>query len=196
MSTSKDSYHHGNLAAAVLAAARRLLEDAPAERLSVRELAREAGVSHAAPYRHFGDRPGLLLALAEHCFEEFLADQQGAFDSAVAGTRLPAVGEAYVRFGIAHPHVFALIFDPALVRPAEPPAVLGALGERHAELLGAAVQDAAAAGLTPSGADPRDVGAALWSLVHGLTALAGGGSLPTDRIPQILAALLRRAAVR
>ena len=191
MSTSK-AYHHGHLAAAVLTAARRLLDSTPAEQLSVRELAREAGVSHAAPYRHFGDREGFLTALSAHCFAEFLAAQQAAFDAAGPGGRLLAVGEAYVQYGVAHPHAFALVYNAALATPQDPPQALAPLGERHRRLLHAAVADALAAGQLPAHAGPEDVGAALWSLVHGLTALTANRYLDPARVPAILTALLLR----
>lgn len=188
MSTSS-SYHHGDLATAVLTAARRLLQTTPAEQLSVRELAREAGVSHAAPYRHFGSRDGFLAALAAHCFEEFLGVQQAAFDAAGPGDRLLAVGEAYVRFGIAHPHAFALVYN-ADDGPRSSSAELASLAGRHEALLHQAVADAFAHHRLPAGADPGDVGAALWSLVHGLTALTGHRYLDGDRVNAILSALL------
>ncbi len=189
MSTSRP-YHHGALTAAILDASRRLLDDVPAEELSVRELARAAGVSHAAPYRHFGDRLGFLTALAAYCFEEFLEAQEEAYDRAAPGERLQAVGLAYVEYGVAHPHPFALLYNANIVRPEDPPPLLAPLIAAHTALLGRCVEDAMHHRLITSGADPQDVGAALWSLAHGLTHLAGHGFLPAERARAVLAALL------
>ena len=193
MSTSGD-YHHGDLPGATLAAARELLQTMPAERISVRELARAAGVSHAAPYRHFGDRDGFLTALAGACFEEFLAAQLAAYHAAPAGAKLLAVGGAYVDFGVSNPHAFALVYSATVTRPGDPSAAVAPLAERHAALLREAVSDALAAGLLPGPRDPDDVGAALWSLAHGLTHLVSNGYLPRARVTDVLAALLQPAA--
>src|SRR6266480_4862833 len=103
MSTS-GSYHHGHVPQATLDAALAMLKRMPAGQISVRELAREAGVSHAAPYKHFGDRRGFLVALAATCMAEFLHAQQQAMTVAPTGERLLRVGEAYVRYGVEHPH--------------------------------------------------------------------------------------------
>src|SRR5258705_9177027 len=93
-------YHHGNLRSALLAHAERALSEGGAGELSLRELAREAGVSHAAPRRHFPDKQALLDALALDGFER-LGDQiQAAFDSAGKPfkKRLTAFARAYVSF--------------------------------------------------------------------------------------------------
>lgn len=76
------AYHHGNLRATLLEAAERSLRENGAEQLSLRELAREAGVSHAAPRRHFADRQALLDALAESGFARLGAELRTARDAA------------------------------------------------------------------------------------------------------------------
>lgn len=189
MSTSHP-YHHGDLASAILTTARRLLDEVPVDELSIRELAREAQVSHAAPYRHFGSKAGFRAALTAHCFGEFLERQRRAYAAAAPGQGLIAVGGDYVAFGVEHPHVFALIY------PHEPAqrggsSDLAALADAHAALLGRCVADAFDSGLVTRDADPADVGAALWSLAHGLTLLAGHGYVDTQRVPTILTALLQ-----
>jgi len=140
------TYHHGDLRAAMLAAAARLVEDEGVAGLSVREAARRAGVSHNAPYRHFPDRESLLAALA--------ADGLVQLEKALEGRTGRELGEAYVRFALANPRRFQMMF--AMGRG-------GAMYERFAQ---------AFAG---SGADAKVAAAAAWSLVHGLAQLAIAG---------------------
>src|SRR5690349_3579164 len=96
------TYHHGDLRPALLKAAGRVLEKEGPAALSLRELARRAGVSHNAPYRHFADREALLAALAADGFR-MLGEVLG-----VASSRHR--GEAYVRFALEHPQLFRLMF--------------------------------------------------------------------------------------
>src|SRR6201997_5846248 len=102
-------YHHGDLRAAILAEAASLVAERGPDRVSLRELAREAGVSHAAPAHHFTDRRGLFTALAAQGFELLavaLADARPRFlDAALA----------YVRFAIEHPGHYRVMFDKSLV---------------------------------------------------------------------------------
>ncbi len=107
------SYHHGDLAAAVIAEGLRLLEDREAEALSLREIARNVGVSATALYRHFPDRASLLAAIAEAGYAMLASEQVAA--AMAAGEhggqeRFAALGRAYVRFALAHPALFRLIF--------------------------------------------------------------------------------------
>jgi AcrR family transcriptional regulator len=170
-----------------------MLERMPAGQLSVRELAREAGISHAAPYKHFGDRHGFLVALAAGCMAEFLDAQRQAVTGAAPGERLLRLGEAYVRYGAAHPHAFALIFDTEVSPPTDPPAALAPLIASHAALLHDAITDALHAGQLPTDVDPAVLGAALWSQAHGLAHLVITGRIPPARITTALAAFLRPA---
>ena len=96
------TYHHGELRPALLRAAAKILEKDGREAISLRDLARRAGVSHAAPYRHFADRQALLAALAEDGFALLAADLQGK------AWREQAV--TYVRFAVANPERFRLMF--------------------------------------------------------------------------------------
>src|SRR5213075_1047621 len=100
------TYHHGDLPAALLRAAGRTLEKRGIGALSLRETARRAGVSHNAPYRHFPDREALLAALAAQGFAMLGSEQKSS--AATGGLR--AMGEAYVRFALAHPQRFRLMF--------------------------------------------------------------------------------------
>jgi AcrR family transcriptional regulator len=96
------TYHHGELRPALLRAAAKILEKEGREAISLRDLARRAGVSHAAPYRHFADRQALLAALAEEGFALLAADLDGK------PWREQAV--AYLRFARANPERFRLMF--------------------------------------------------------------------------------------
>lgn len=163
MSTSKPgkpAYHHGALRAALLAAAAEVLERDGLSQLSLREAARRAGVSHNAPYRHFPDREALLAALAAQGFG-MLAEAQRA---AVAAGGLRAMGEAYVRFALAHPQRFQLMFGGAVQISRHPE--LRDVATRTFEGLSTALADRAA-----GAAGASDASVAAWALVHGLAHL-------------------------
>jgi len=195
MSTAQ-SYHHGNVPQATIEAAQALLQEMPAEQISMRELARAAGVSHGAPYKHFGDRHGFLVALAARCMADFLDAQQRALDGAPRGDRLLRVGEAYVHHGTAHPHAFALIFDTAISPPGHPPDLLGPLIDHHSQLLREAITDALDAGRLPSQIPVQTLASALWSQAHGLTELVITGRIPPTAIEPVLATFLDHATAR
>jgi AcrR family transcriptional regulator len=115
-----DGYHHGNLRRALLAAAARVAEERGIEAVTLREVARQAGVSHNAPYHHFIDKGGLIAALVTEYFAQLAAALQDAQDS-TSGTaldRFVAIGLAYVRFALAHPAAFRLMYRPELRRSA------------------------------------------------------------------------------
>jgi len=147
------TYHHGDLRAAVLTAAGKLIEKEGLAGLSVREAARRAGVSHNAPYRHFPDRDALLAALATEGFTRL--------GKALEGRSGRELGEAYVRFALAHPQRFRLMFGGQLALDRYPELRTQA-DATHARLT------AAFAGL---GAEAKFAAAAAWSLVHGLANL-------------------------
>src|SRR5690349_2249898 len=113
MSTSrrrKARYHHGNLRASVLRAAAEVLEKKGIGGLSLRGVARRAGVSHNAPYRHFASRGVLLEAVAARGFEQF----REALAAAERTGGLQGRGEAYIRFALANPQHFRLMFGAGL----------------------------------------------------------------------------------
>lgn len=158
------TYHHGDLPSALLSAAGEILEKQGLEALSLREAARRAGVSHNAPYRHFPDRESLLAQLAAQGFRDLGA--------ALAGKQGRDMGEAYVRFALAHPNRFRLMFGGKV----EP--------KRHASLEGASRATyevlVSAFRAQPSVAEPEKVAAAAWSLVHGLAHLLLEGHFVKD----------------
>ncbi|WP_137988917.1 TetR/AcrR family transcriptional regulator [Streptomyces vilmorinianum] len=157
--SSRRTYHHGDLRQAVLTAALDVIATEGPSALSLRDLARRAGVSHAAPAHHFKDRAGLLTAVATEGFD-LLAQALGeAKDLKDAGVR-------YVRFATEHPAHFQVMFQPDLHRPDDPE--LLAAKERAGDRLRAGVAGVSADGRGP---DPRLAGVAAWSLAHGFATL-------------------------
>lgn len=157
---SRSTYHHGDLRAVILTAAARLVAERGADQVSLRELAREAGVSHAAPAHHFTDRRGLFTALAAQGFELLtaaLAEARPSFLEAAL---------AYVRFAIEHPGHYRVMFDTSLFDSSnqELAAAQAAAGDELAR--GVASLPDQHAKTDPAGAE-----LAAWSLVHGFSML-------------------------
>jgi AcrR family transcriptional regulator len=146
-------FHHGNLRAVLLDQAEAVLRDRGLDGLSLRELAREAGVSHGAPRKHFIDRNALLDALAERGFVR-LADeihQAAAQETGDHAAVLRAAGSAYVRFAVKEPALLDLMFAAKVDGPSE--AVRSA-----AERLFGILADIMSAGVEAGLYDERDAG--------------------------------------
>ncbi|MFB7220633.1 TetR/AcrR family transcriptional regulator [Streptomyces sp. NPDC002596] len=173
--SSERTYHHGDLRRAVLTAALDVIRTEGPGALSLRDLARRAGVSHAAPAHHFKDRTGLLTAIA--------AEGYGLFADALADAPdLRERGVRYVRFATGHPAHFQVMFQPELYRADD--SELLAARARAAQALRAGVAGLPAAG---SGDDARLAGVAAWSLAHGFATLLLSGNLSDplgDRNPE------------
>jgi AcrR family transcriptional regulator len=147
------TYHHGGLPPALLKAAGKILEKEGVGGLSLRELARRAGVSHNAPYRHFPHREALLAALATEGFA-LLGKELASHDGQESAA-------AYVRFALENPHRFRLMFGGQVAHDRYP-----ALREQaHAAYAGLEQQ------FSQYGAEAGVAAAAAWSLVHGLAHL-------------------------
>ena len=160
-------YHHGDLPAALIDQTLSIVRHEGVGAVSIREVARRARVSHAAPAHHFGSKAGLLTACAVVGFEK-LADAVDAAAAAAASSRdaLQATGVAYVQFAVDNPELFTIMFSGQL--DAELPAYQQAFGRSYSrlqEILAAASEDGELV------ADPRVVAAGAWSIVHGLAAL-------------------------
>jgi len=179
------AYHHGDLRRALMTAAIEAIGEHGPAAVSLRDLARRANVSHAAPAHHFGDKAGLLTALAVEGFTKLAAELRAAGER--TGSFLE-VGVAYVGFAVRHPAHFAVMYRPDLYHAADP-AVQAARDTAAAPLRGGV------GALPPGarqGADPAVNALAAWSLVHGLATLYLSGSLrtvPTDD-PEELARLV------
>ncbi len=191
MSRSTGGYHHGNLQAALEDAALDLLETTSAAKISLREVARRAGVSHNAPYHHFGDRAALLRALGVRGMAALLAAQEEAVAAADGPVeRVRALGLAYVRYAAAHPQAFALVFDPDYCAAGSPSAEMSPLIARNEDLLGGEVE-ALVREPGYEGRDPVALSAALWSTVHGMAQLVTLGHLPLEAAEPALDALVQ-----
>jgi AcrR family transcriptional regulator len=155
---------------ALLAAARAELAEHGRATVSLRAVARRAGVSHAAPKYHFPDRAALLTAVAAQGFRELAA----ALDDAPPS--LATTGHIYVQFALDNPALFDLMFRPSELHPDDPE-----LNEaQHAAIgmLETAVAGVDAAGHTPSRG--RELTLISWALAHGLAVLTENGALPTE----------------
>jgi AcrR family transcriptional regulator len=152
------SYHHGDLRNALLSAARSILEDETQGELSLRAVARRAGVSHAAPYRHFPNHEALLAELAIEGFGELRDEIKLAANAPdVEADRIAKIGAAYMRFVARRPALASLMFGPQLPNRDSFPK-LGEMADAIGQEIGEALHDAA-------------LGLAVWAAVHGLAML-------------------------
>ncbi len=178
--SSGERYHHGDLRKALIQKGMERLAEAPADELSLREIARSIGVSATAVYRHFPDKAALLTEL---CIEgdHMLAE---AFRKAMAKVKpgmeaFDEMGRAYVRFALAHPALFRLMMSPAGARRAE--------GEASTMLVDA-LRGLSGPDLTQAQRDVQRLKA--WSQVHGLAMLMLDGLVPSNKaiIDQVITA--------
>jgi AcrR family transcriptional regulator len=194
VSTSEKRYHHGDLRAALVGAAIEGLE--AGEPFSLRAVARRAGVSAAAPYRHFADREALEAAVAVEGFADLRADLGAALAGvpadAPASDAIAALGIAYVSFALRRPAVFRLMFGNEC-DDADSARVHASHG-LHA-LLDEVIRERLAGA---SGAEPAT---ALWALAHGLAFLHLDGKLRpepatavAERVRAVVAAIFAMRA--
>jgi AcrR family transcriptional regulator len=164
-------YHHGNLREALVEAALSLIGEKGALGFSFAEAARRAGVSPAAPYRHFRDRDALLAETARHGFERFADRLEAAWDGGRPApvAAFEAVGRAYLDFAREEPAYFTAMFETGLPHQ---PGESGAGARAFAALERAC---AAVAALAPSDRRPptRMMALHVWSLTHGVATLFG-----------------------
>lgn len=178
----RQSYHHGDLKRALTSAALSLVAEKGPKGFTLTEAARRAGVSAAAPYRHFADKAELLAAVAEQGFHDLHAALAAAADRASdPKERVVELGRAYVQWAVAHPDHYQVMFGAESLK-AEQPSVAGAGGQAFGDLLDA-ITKCQEAGIVEE-RDPREVAAPLWSLVHGIASLAIGGQLTAVGIVQ------------
>lgn len=175
------AYHHGDLKEALIEAALKILRSEGLEALTLRAVAREVGVTQAAPYRHFADRRALVAAVAERGFVWLQEAMLEGIRSAQGRAGLRQVAVAYVRFGLDNPAVYRVMFGPEVANTADLPSlrqtarpVLGFVAEGIRQLQNA--------GLVGEG-DPHLMAVATWSALHGLVMLTLDGqtsSVATD----------------
>ena len=167
----RKSYHHGDLRRALVDAAAELAAERGPESVTLREAAKRAGVSHAAPYHHFAGRGELLHAVALEGFRRMDAEMKAAYkrnEKASPYDRLGALGKAYIRFAARNPHYFRAMFrgvtlDKAFPDPDEH-------GKRQFEGLVQAVQ-ACLGEAGPPSKRALDHVLTAWAIVHGTASL-------------------------
>jgi AcrR family transcriptional regulator len=164
---------------ALLAAARAELVEHGSAAISLRAVARRAGLSHASPKYHFGDRSGLLTAIATEGFHA-LANQLSGVHESDPQRQLAALGRAYIDFGLSHRALFELMFTPTELRATD--AELIAAQKQAIGALIVAVSRLAGTDATPS--DTPQLALISWGLVHGLVVLVRDGALQTAVGPE------------
>ena len=170
MSRLRRAYHHGDLRSTLLDKVARIIREQGIGVVSIREVARRARVSHAAPAHHFGSKSGLLTAFAVQGYNRLAAAVQETI-AADGGTTPPeilaAMGRAYVRFAVDNPEHFGVMFPDVLLITDDPEYV--AATDRCFGPLIDIVRRAGREGYLDD--DPMLVAASAWSLVHGLASL-------------------------
>jgi AcrR family transcriptional regulator len=166
----------GDLRQALLDATVATLDEVGADRLSLREVARRAGVSHAAPAHHFTDKAGLLTAVAAEGFD-MLVQYLAAVQPGGAGQpadQLPALGRAYAQFAEENPGRFEVMFRPGLLHAGDP--AFQRAGDAAFRALRHHIAACQSRGWRQS--EPADaLAAAAWALAHGIAVLRIQGSL-------------------
>ena len=195
---TRDRYHHGDLRRSLIQAGLQVLADSGVDALSLREVARRAKVSQGAPYHHFAGKAELVSAIVQHGFEDFAGALRAGADAAGGGAlqRLTGMGLAYVRFAVANPNLFRLLFRPELRDGTRE----GPAAEAMARSGSAAYQvflDAVTAAVTEGSVQGsvEDVAVAALSLVHGLSTLLVDGPVdlrqrPPDTLARVVISAL------
>jgi AcrR family transcriptional regulator len=194
----RDRYHHGDLPRSLIQAGLQVLAERGVDALTLREVARRAKVSQAAPYHHFADKADLVSAIVQHGFEDF-AGALGAGADAAGGDalqRLSGMGLAYVRFAVANPALFRLLFRPELrggTRDEPAAEAMERAGSAAYQVFLDAVRAAVEEGWVQGSVE--DVAVAALSVVHGLSTLLVDGPIdlrqrPPDTLARVVISAL------
>ena len=183
MSTSKATYHHGDLRAALVQAAMELLQEGGETDLSLRAVARRAGVSPAAPYRHYADREALVSTVSAVGYRELAERLAAAHPSPSTPEQLARVAIAYVQFALQRPALFRIMFTEPCDRDNS---------ERAAATAAVSQYVRAIVARTFPQADAEALATAIWALVHGLAFLHLDGKLDAST-PAAVAARITAA---
>jgi AcrR family transcriptional regulator len=171
-----NQYHHGDLRRALLQEAVRTIQTGGVEALTLRATGQALGVSRTALYRHFADKAALLSAVAEEGFRTLRLELVGAWDRGGRGKKgFDDMGVAYVRFAVAHPAHYRVMFGGVLTDHASHPA-LAVEGAAAFQVLVDALMSQQQAGLV-RGDDPLQLARFIWAIVHGIARLAIDGQL-------------------
>lgn len=193
MKSAPRPYHHGNLRKELLRAAEAALEARGVQQLSLRELSRELGVSHASPQRHFATKQDLINALATAGFQRL--DAIAAKAAAVPGpdfkARLTKLALAYLEFALKHPVLFALMFE-AKRQPELPPELVSALQAALSHIPTMLKEGQEAGKIVPG--DPYRLALTIAAVVHGLVAVSINGKIKGDSlkafVPEVIGYVL------
>jgi AcrR family transcriptional regulator len=169
---TKHRYHHGNLRQALIDEAVDLIEERGVPALTLREVSRRAGVTHAAPQRHFEDRAALVAAVAEQGFRglrQHIEAVRASAPSRSPSQRLRALGIGYVEYALAHPAHLRVMFSAEVPDKTRHPGLAAAAQAVH-ETLVAQIEEAQRRGAVAPG-DPEMLSFAAWSMVHGCAVL-------------------------
>ncbi|MGO4569389.1 TetR/AcrR family transcriptional regulator [Rhizobium sp. 2YAF20] len=196
--TEQRPYHHGDLHTAIVRAALDVLSESQSTEFSLRELARRAGVSHNAPYKHFSDKRELLAAVSAVGFEllaKQMTDAMNELDS--PRERLAAIARAYVCGGVNNPALYRLMFGGYLAgQDNGRPAIEKYAAYNMKALLMGAISDGALGHLIPNTtANTRKIDGAIlifWSQMHGLTLLLVDRLVgPSDKMEELTESVLQ-----
>ncbi|AUG81434.1 TetR family transcriptional regulator [Kitasatospora sp. MMS16-BH015] len=183
MPQANASYHHGDLRAACLRAARELLEEDGSAGLSLRAVARRAGVSATAPYRHYADREALVSAVAAEGYVELGAQLAAVHSAPATPEELAEVAVAYVRFALDRPALFRVMFaEPCDPGNEERAAATAAMREYVRGIVHR---------VFPA-AEVEALATGVWAVVHGLAFLHLDGKLDAAT-PELVAGQVRGA---
>ena len=177
-------YHHGNLKEALVQAALDLIAQKGPGGFTFAEAARSAGVSPAAPYRHFRDRDELIASIAQQGFEQFEAQLMAAWNDGQPDTptAFQRVGKAYLAFARENPAYYSAMFESGVPLESNPGLLLA--GERAFAVIRAASERLAA--MAPPGV-PRPpalmMALHIWSMSHGIASLFGRGDASRRKLP-------------
>jgi AcrR family transcriptional regulator len=183
-------YHHGNLRPALLEQAEQTLRERGVAELSLRELAREVGVSHAAPRRHFADRQALLDALAEAGFERLGTQLRAAANRAgdEFEPRLRAIAAAYIRFATRDAALLELMFAS---KHGDASGQLEETAERAFAVMRGVIEQGQAEGALELGETDR-VGLVLFATIQGIAAFVTGGMVEPGQVDELIGDAIAR----
>jgi AcrR family transcriptional regulator len=196
--TKRDRYHHGDLRHSLIQAGLQVLAEQGVDALTLREVARRAKVSQAAPYHHFADKADLISAIAQHGFEDFAEALRAGAETMGDGAlqRLTGMGLAYVQFAVANPELFRLLFRPELRGGTRDEPAAEAM-ERAGSAAYQVFLDAVTAAVTDGSVQGsvEDVAVAALSIVHGLSTLLVDGPIdlrqrPPDTLARVVISAL------
>jgi AcrR family transcriptional regulator len=172
---ARRAYHHGDLPTAMITAAGELLREHGVEGVSLRTAAAHAGVSSAAPYRHFEDKDSLLVALAISGYDALIEQVKSAPKSRGTFAAIQALVVSYARFALQNPQLYRLMMGAGITDRSR----YDELTKAHNDMCNVLIEavDEAQRRKNVAGSDPVGVAMTLWCMVHGLATLAADGRI-------------------